>query len=76
MRKTMGVKFYDIIDNTPEGRIRPCPFCGETPKVKEVKILNKKTFELKCRNIYCPSNITWAKSENEIISIWNRRVNG
>lgn len=66
------MKFWDI-ENKEEGDIKSCPFCGLVPEIRVVQLMDKKVFELKCRNPYCPSNIQWSKSMDEIISIWNRR---
>lgn len=66
------MKFWEI-EQKEDGDILPCPFCNVIPEMKVIHLGDKKVFELRCRNLYCPTNLTWAKSEKEIISIWNRR---
>lgn len=70
------MSYLDIIDNPKIGQIQPCRYCGVVPEIVEGQLeqgsRTVKTFEIKCRNKYCASNVTWATSREEIIAIWNR----
>ena len=57
-------------------KLKPCPFCGEKPKLKE-HILYKHNYIVHCTNDFClvePCTKLYPK-EKQAIEAWNRRTN-
>lgn len=64
-------------------KLKPCPFCGKTPKVvSDVRFpppnqFRTEAFEVVCMNPKCPiyrADNTYFLSKEEAIKAWNKRV--
>lgn len=55
--------------------LKPCPFCGEIPKLECLESSNKYYYA--CVNINCPcSPSTYAhKNKGVVARAWNKRIN-
>lgn len=51
--------------------IKPCPFCGRTPKVETIKTGNKREWYITCK---CGIEQTLYVSKQGAIKAWNRRT--
>lgn len=58
--------------------LKPCPFCGEKPKVDRyfMPTMPNVLYAVQCVNINCPTNpiIQYCKDRAFIIKSWNRRA--
>ena len=52
-------------------KLKPCPFCGKKPKVKEDGV----SLYIKCSNRYCFAGEHWVKNviTKDLIEAWNAR---
>lgn len=68
------MKLIDI-ELKSDNRIKPCPFCGITPKIETITLSkNQEVFSLKCSNSFCPTNNNWGIDKQKLINIWNDRM--
>lgn len=56
--------------------LKPCPFCGGTPRIIESRDSRRIMYGVDClgdeHHIVC---VGWFESEDEAIEHWNRRCN-
>ena len=71
-----------IVPETPEGELKPCPFCGKEAMLydhganADPPSSTLKCFDVRCKNCNCPA-FTVMRSYTEkltAIAAWNRRV--
>lgn len=51
-------------------KLKPCPFCGETPLL----YLHMGYYRVECQNKECPSRLTASANKNDIVNAWNTRL--
>ena len=63
-----------IAPETPDGELKPCPFCGENPIYIEHENLHMQMVfhKVQCEN--CETRTPWLESKLGSILSWNRRV--
>lgn len=60
------------------GRIKPCKYCGKTPKIFSYGIRKDNEYWIRCENDVCMKRPFTSSydTESEVIEIWNRRMEG
>lgn len=51
-------------------KLKPCPFCGETPLL----YLDKGYYKIGCQNMNCPSRLRASINKKDIVGAWNTRL--
>ncbi|MBQ8766075.1 MAG: Lar family restriction alleviation protein [Clostridia bacterium] len=58
-----------------QNELKPCPFCGEIPKVHYNEVLEMYTVECENKNCNIVCHTCLAIKKEYAIENWNRRVN-
>lgn len=53
--------------------IKPCPFCGSSAEAQYASF-DYNVWTVNCNNFECHANVGWGNSPDEVIPLWNRRV--
>lgn len=69
----------DRIEKRPKKveQIKPCPFCGMKPSIKENLMGVRKTYSITCKNEFCTMVVMTGEyyTRWEAIESWNGRLN-
>ena len=56
--------------------LKPCPFCGLPPKMRETNIANMDMWVIYCKSTFCGVNpqTKYTRTRTAAIEAWNRRA--
>ena len=55
--------------------LKPCPFCGGCAVLEKFNNGECDVYIVQCQNPNCQAETTYSNKAEDVISIWNRRIN-